>query len=432
MINLVIILAIIIAIGISYKTNINMGFFAIAFAYIIGCFLLNIKPAQVIGMWPTNVFFVILATSLFYNFAFVNGTLEKLSGYLLYACRKIPAVLPYAIFFVATLIAAVGAGYFTVMVLITPLALLITKKAGMDPMVGALSSNYGAMIGASFMVSANGVVYRSLMESGGYGNSAFTYSIGIFVVSLIVAVFMIGGLILYSKKKNIVGNNLDIKKPEPFDKKQKINLYLIIIMVITVLIPPILHLIAPKNSVITFINSRIDIGLIAIVFATIASMAHLADGKKVIAKVPWNTLLLVSGVGILISVAVKAGTIKLLASWVSGSIPLTLIPIAVTGIGIVMSFFASLIGVVIPALFPVIPSIAQATGINPMLLYICIVIGAQASTISPFSTGGAMVMGYSETDEERNSMFKKELFRALPVCSAAALLMTVIISFIIK
>jgi di/tricarboxylate transporter len=243
---------------------------------------------------------------------------------------------------------------------------------------------------------------------------------------------MVGASMFLFKGKNKVDKALDIQKPEPFDKKQRINLYLIVIMVVIVLVPPVLNIISPKNASIAFINSKVDIGLVAIIFAVIASAFHLADEKKVIAKVPWTTLILVSGVGILISVAVKAGTLKLLAGWVSGNIPTLLIPIAVSAIGTIMCFFASLIGVVIPALFPIIPGIAHATGINPVLLYTCVVIGAQAATLSPFSTGGAMVMGYGENDEERKELFNKELFRALPACTAAALIMTIVISIIIK
>ena len=44
--------------------------------------------------------------SLFYNFALVNGTLEKTARYLLYACRRFPGLLPFAIYLAAAGIAA--------------------------------------------------------------------------------------------------------------------------------------------------------------------------------------------------------------------------------------------------------------------------------------------------------------------------------------
>ena len=91
---ILIILAIVLAVYLGYKTKINTGFFCIAFAYIIGCFVVGLKTKDLIGMWPTSTMFVILSVSLFYNFAAINGTLEKLSGSLLYACRSFPACCP--------------------------------------------------------------------------------------------------------------------------------------------------------------------------------------------------------------------------------------------------------------------------------------------------------------------------------------------------
>ena len=108
MISFLIVLAIIVSIFLGYKTKINTGFFAIGFAYLIGCFALNLGASKVIAMWPIKIFFVIFSVSLFYNFPMTNGTLEKLSQHMLYKTRKIPHLLPFAIFFCATLIAALG------------------------------------------------------------------------------------------------------------------------------------------------------------------------------------------------------------------------------------------------------------------------------------------------------------------------------------
>lgn len=53
---------------------------------------------ELIACWSTSTMFVILAVSLFYNFAAVNGTLEKMSSYLLYSCRAFPGLLSFALF----------------------------------------------------------------------------------------------------------------------------------------------------------------------------------------------------------------------------------------------------------------------------------------------------------------------------------------------
>ena len=125
MLSILIIGAIAVSVAIGYKTKFNTGFFAIAFAYLIGCFALGMKPKAVIAGWPVSTMFVIFSVSLFYNFALVNGTLEKTARYLLYACRKIPGLLPFALYFASAGIAALGAGFFTVMAFMAPITLLI-------------------------------------------------------------------------------------------------------------------------------------------------------------------------------------------------------------------------------------------------------------------------------------------------------------------
>ena len=407
MISLVVVLAIAVSIALGYRTKINTGFFAICFAYIIGCFFLNLKSSEVISMWPISIFFVIFAVSLFYNFALVNGTLEKLSMHLLYGCRRFPHMLPFAIFFAATLIAGLGAGFFTVMAFMAPIALLLCDKIGMSKMVGAMAVNYGALAGANFMTSQSGIIFRSLITAAGYPDTAFAYTTAIFVTTMIIPVLVISGLILFTNNKKTLSQNLTIAKPESFDRKQKTTLYLIILMMVIVLAAPISHMILPHNKIITFINSKMDIGLIAIVLSVVAFMLKLGDEKKVIANVPWSTLIMICGVGMLISVAIKAGTIKILASWIGTNVPIFMVPIAMCIVGGIMSFFSSTLGVVTPALFPIVPSIVAATGINPMILFTCIVIGAQATAISPFSSGGSMSLGACANEEDRTGLFSE-------------------------
>lgn len=279
MLSLIIIISIAVAIAIGYKTGINTGFFAMAFAYLIGCFGLNLKAAEVIKMWPISIFFVIFAVSLFYNFALLNGTLEKLANHLLYACRKVPRILPYALFLAAAVIAALGAGFFTVMAFMAPITLILCDKTGLNKMVGAVAANYGALGGANFMTSQSGIIFRGLMDKAGFVEGSFGYATSIFVTTMIIPFIVITFLMIVTNNKSLSGE-LDIAKPEIFDGKQKITLNLIILMVAIVLAGPILHLVMPANQAITFINSKLDIGLIAIIFAVICLLLNLGDQKE--------------------------------------------------------------------------------------------------------------------------------------------------------
>ncbi len=423
MINGIVILAIIIAIALGYKTKINTGFFGMAFAYLIGTFMLDLKPGDVIKMWPVSIFFVILAISLFYNFAMSNGTLEKLSQHMLYRTRRFPRLLPIAIFIAATIIAALGAGFFAVMAFFAPITIILCRKTGLNPLIGALAVNYGALCGNNFMVSPGGVVFIGLMSQAGYESTAYMNEFGVFLASFVIPLIVLAVMILVTKHET--SGAVEISEPEAFDTKQSRTLTLIFLMVATVLLFPVLHMIFPKAAMLTSLNKTIDVGLVAILFTIIGLFLKIGDEKDIIKNVPWGTIIMICGVGMLISVAIKAGTVKMIASFVSSSIPVPLVPIVMAVIGGFMSFFSSTMGVVTPALFPLVPGLESATGIPAVILFSSIVIGAQATAISPFSSGGSLMLS-AVGDEERESMFNQLMFKGAPICLGAAILYAIL------
>ncbi|MCI6885758.1 MAG: SLC13 family permease, partial [Lachnospiraceae bacterium] len=301
----------------------------------------------------------------------------------------------------------------------------------MDQLTGAVAINCGALSGANFMTSGSGIIFRGLMDESGYANSSFSYTAVIFVTSVIFSLLLIAWFRFIPKSNRSIGKGMEFEKPGMFDREQKINLYLMIAMILVVLVFPILHIILPEVQIITYINGKIDVGLVAIVFSVIALFLKLAPQKEVISRVPWNTIIMICGVGMLINVAIKAGTIDMLAAWAGGSLPAWIVPIAFSVIGAIMSFFSSTLGVVCPALYPLVPTLAETTGIAPVVLFTCIVIGAQSSAISPFSSGGSLVLGSCTTEEERNEMFPKLLFLAVPVSVLSAMVFNLILSLML-
>ncbi|WP_238972538.1 SLC13 family permease (plasmid) [Fusobacterium vincentii] len=428
MISLIVILTIVISIFLGYKLKINTGFFAMAFAYIIGCYILNLKPTEVISMWPIRIFYTIFSVSLFYNFAMVNGTLENLSQHLIYSTRKVPYLLPLAIFFAATFIAALGAGYFTVLAFFGPVTLILCDKTGLNKLIGAIAVNYGSLAGANFMTSASGIIFKGLIENTAFSENSYYFTTLIFLATFLLPIIVISILIFFNLNRHT--KHLEIDIPNNFNKSQKETLFLILVMVVIVLIIPILVKIFPTNTTFKFINSKMDIGLIAILFSIIAFIRKLGNEKEIIAKVPWNTLIMICGVGMLISVAIKAGTIDLLSSWIGTNIPKLLIPIVICIVAGIMSFFSSTLGVVAPSLFPIVPVIAATSQLNPALLFVSIILGAQATSISPFSSGGSLILS-SSNDEEREELFNQLMFKGVFICLTGAVILSVIMGILL-
>ena len=422
-------IALAVSIGLGYKTKINIGFFTIVFAYLIGCFGMGLKPSEVIELWPVKIFFIILSVTLFYNFALANGALEKLASHLLYKCRKFPQFLPLAIFFAATIIAGLGAGFYTVLAFMAPITLLLCKKTNMNMVIGGMAANYGALAGANFMTSQSGIIFRSLMENTSISSqTAFSYSSGIFVLTLIIPIAVLGIYTLWNRKSNSIV--IEDQKPEPFDKKQKQSIFLIVLMMSIVLVFPILHLVFPDVKTISFLNSKIDIAFLAITFSLISLLVKLADEKKVIALVPWGTLIMICGVGMLIALGVKLGIITTLSEWLANNVPVWVIPVLLCLISAIMSVFSSTLGVVAPTLFPIVPALALTSGLNPLVLFICIVVGAQSTAISPFSSGGSLIMASAPADIDKTKFFNQLLFKAIPVGVIAALIAIFALKFV--
>ncbi|MFM2481940.1 hypothetical protein [Celerinatantimonas sp. YJH-8] len=95
-----------------------------------------------------------------------------------------------------------------------------------------------------------------------------------------------------------------------------------------------------------------------------------------------------------------------------------------------MSLLASMLGVVTPVLFPLVPAIAQHLMINLMVLFICIVTGTQATSISPFFSGGSLLLGACPDEQKRHCLFSQLLLRAAPPDFIAALVFNLLFALI--
>lgn len=427
---LLIILVIALSIGLGEKFNVNTGFLAAVFAYLIGCFVLGMKTSEVLATWPTKLMMVIFAIGLFFNFAVCNGTLNKIAGLILYRFRNQQVILPLVLYFVTALVSGMGAAFFTSVAVMGAIAMALCNESKMNRMIAAMSVTFGALSGANFMVSAHGVLFNGLLSETEVAAQAAEITQDIFIVSFIYPIIVIAAMIIFDRK-NADASALNIEKPEPFTHKQKVNLVLIILMMAIALIFPILGQFI-DNEQVDYLASHVDVSFLALIFAVIAYFLKLApDPKEVMAKVPWDTIWLVGGVGMLIDVAVGAGAIDMLASLIT-MIPAPLVAVCVCVIAGIMSIFSSTLGVVAPLMFPMIAGICAASGLSAPLIGVSIIIGSQSTSVAPFSTGGALILGSSDLEgEEQNKFYNDLLFKATPLGLVLAMACSAVLMFIL-
>ncbi|WBW50062.1 SLC13 family permease [Peptoniphilus equinus] len=428
--NTLIILAIITTIFIGYKYRYNVGIIAILFAYLFGAFGLDLSPQDILGLWPMKIFFVIFAVSLFYNFAVVNGTMDRLAGHLLYRFRHFPNAIYLIIYAVSVILSAMGAGFFTVMAVFCPIAMRICKRSNKNILIGAQAVNWGASGGANLMTSGSGIVFQGLLVEQGFEHP-FSMGIPIFLFTIIYPFILLLGYLVYERLTGrSTTDSIAVTKPEPYTSKQKINIVLIIFTILLALVFPFLTLYT-SNPLIHTINGKIDIGLVCAGMSVVALLLGLGDQKEVLTRVPWNTIVMLCGMGMLIEVAIAAGLSDQIGHFMNANVPPLLLPVSFCLVAGAMSFFSSTLSVVTPALFPVVGAmVALNPSLNPELLFTAVVAGSLCTNISPFSSAGSLMQMSAPTEADREVLFDKQLLVGMPLSYAVCTAFVFILTFI--
>ena len=197
---------------------------------------------------------------------------------------------------------------------------------------------------------------------------------------------------------------------------QKKTFALILVLVVLMVVPSLLGNLG--LSALAALSRKLDISLVCIVLATVAALLKLADAKTVVTRhIPWNTLMMLAGVSMLVGVASEGGAVDLIGSWIGGIVPMFVL---LSGF---MSVFSAGSSVVVPTLFVLVPSVlTTAVGVNYHALYAGIAIGANASAVSPFSGGGSLTLANIKQDDIREKMFLPLILSAAALVLVAAVL----------
>lgn len=408
-------LGIVIAIALGYKFGVNMGITGIVFAYIVGCFMMGMKVKDVVALWPTSVAFQLMSITLFFGFAVTNGTMQTVANHLLYAVRNQTWMIAFAIYFIAIILGALGCPPPAANAIMAVIGFSIGLPAGLHPLIIAWAVCHGANIGACLPWAASGSVVSATIASVGYEAEAVTmaweFVISYFLITLLLLV------VLYFVFKGNQLKAIKLDKPVPFSAVHKKNLVIIGIVVGLVVIP---GLIPGLKS----FARLCDIQMLGMIGFIICSLMKLADEKKVIKAVPWNTIILVGGISMLMSVAKEAGVVDLLSAWLNNSVPQFAVSAFLSLLGGFLSFFSGGVNTVFPMLAPIVPSLAAGGG-KPVTLFIAILLGACYTALSPFSTGGAIFMSNCQDEEVRGKLIGGQLgLAALGLVASIVLALT--------
>ena len=398
--------ALFVAILVSCVSRLNVGFLSFAFAFVIGLAFAGMRVADVAAGFPVSLFLTLVAVTLLFAQARVNGTLDKLARLSLRLSRGNAGLIPIVFFGLGLLLAMIGPGNIAATALLAPIAMDVAGKAGIPGFLMAMMLVNGANAGGLSPFSPTGLIAIDLLKKIGlpgvewqsFFNTLISHSIVAFL-----GYFTFGGTKLFTKKTTEAGD-LCRARVEPFDHKQRLTLWVIGALV---------------ASVICF---RVDIMIGAFVGAVVLSLLKAADEEQAIKAIPWSVILMVSGVTVLIALMEKTGGMDLFTSLLarfSTQGTVTGIIAFVTG---VISVYSSTSGVVLPAFLPVIPGlIVKLGGGDPMAIASSIIVGANLVDVSPLSTLGALCIAHAPANLDRTQLFNQLLAWGLSMAVVGAI-----------
>lgn len=397
--------AIVLAIVIGTLKKVNIGVLGMVFAYIIGCLILKLSPMELIAMFPLKILFITMSTTLFFGFAVENGTVNALADHILFRSKNHPWAIPIVLTVAAMILGMIGADTTSVVVALAPMGFVLSKKINFHPLLVVIGVGAFAAVGSGMPWSAVGSLCRGIVSQSFAPEEAFSMvNASAWALAIIYAIVFV---VAYFVLKGYKADKVEMEKPEPFTAIQRKNLVIIGIVLAVVIIPLIINSIA-ANPVTMWMKTNFDMQLVAIVGAGACALLKLADERTVITKrVPWGLIIMVGGISMIIGLMQATGVIDMISQVISDNVGSSAIQPVIVTIGSILSFVTSgVTGALIP-FTPMLSGISAASGVSATSLYACLGASVVLTSLSPFSMGGAFILGFADQSEQKKLMVQQ-------------------------
>ena len=399
-------IALLIAIVVSVTTSLNIGTLAIGLSLIVGSYIGGVKIPDIIKGYPTSLFILLAGTTYLFAIAQTNGTLEKITKYAIKAVRGNVAMLPIVLFFLAFGLSAMGPGQITISALLAPPAMLLAGEVGISPLLMALVVGNGAQAGAMSPIAPPGIISASLLAKMGVTDVGVVLWMNMLITHVavsILAYFLFGGIQLLRTKDTGQRESLKSIQVEPFNRSQILTIIGVLVLII---------------GAVFF---KLDIGMGGFMIGALLSLFRCVDEGKAIKAMPWGTILMVTGVTVLVQLMSTVGGMDLFAALIAKmSTAYTVTLVAGFWSGLV-SAYASTTGVILPAFLPMAkPLLEQVGGTDLMALLSSIIVCGFVVDLSPLSTTGAVFIANAPANADKTKLFRNMLIWGLSMSVVGA------------
>ncbi|QQS44459.1 C4-dicarboxylate ABC transporter [Candidatus Roizmanbacteria bacterium] len=386
------------------KPKLNVGLIAIALSFLVGSFFAGLTDKEIAVLFPSNLFLMLVGVTSFFGVAEQNGLLDGIAARSIRLIRGRRELLPIVFFIFSFVLSAIGPGNIAATAVLAPIGMGLAYKLKANQLLMAILIVTGANAGAFSPVAPTGVILSGLASDIQAGETKTILQV--FAMSaLIQSVSALLAYVLFNRiqKKQEPAKEIPCEECIPLTSYQ----WLSVGAILTVLAATILF--------------DVSLGLATFTGALLLMLFDTNIAEKVVARIPWETILLVTGVSILIGVMEKAGGLEMATDILAAYTPQGLIHAALAFITGLVSAYSSSSGVVMPAFIPLIPGIIEKMGAgNPVTMLIAIAVGSHMVDVSPLSTLGALCIANAK--EDRQKLFQRLMIWGLSMAVFGSIL----------
>lgn len=394
-------IALVVALVVSCVSSVNIGFIAVVLAWIVGA-IGDRTVAQVLGGFPVALFLTLVGVTLLFSQAQVNGTLDRLASPAIRLCRGNAGVVPLMFFALTALLSSIGPGNIAATALMAPIAMAAAGRYAIPAFLMAIMVANGASAGSVSPFAPNGIVVNRIAANIGLPDHAWSIYANNFIAHAVVSIsayLLFGGWRLFMR-----GSNAPVSEGEDAAVSQAAL--------------PVLRFewrhtftaLVIAGLILGVVVLQLNVGMVALAGAVLVTLVRAADESEAVRQMPWNAIMMVSGVTTLVALLETTGGMDLFASYLARfatPASATAVTAFVTG---VVSIYSSTTGVVLPAFLPLIPRlIEQMGGGDPMALLSSMIVGGHLVDLSPVSTLGALCVAAAPPGTNLRTLFNQLL-----------------------
>lgn len=406
---LVLLILLLAAIVIGFARNCNVGILSIAFAMLLGV-VYKLNVSDIIAGFSSSLF--IQMVGITYLFAIINGngTLELLAKKMVGLVGKHTHLIPFVMFALGFIICAVGPGAIPSLAIVPVIAIPVAISAGVNPIMTAVIGDLGVMSGRMSPLTPESAVVRELMKEQGMKGNTLPIMLSLTITALVVAVLVYVYYKGWQVDTSVHGKQEKLPK---FNVHQWLSLLGLLVLAVGAL----------------FLSW--NVGLTGFLVGSVLIILGSGEEKKAVSAIPWNVILMVMGVGILMNIISLSGGIDIMVGALEKVMSQRTASMIMAVAAGIMSFFSSGLGVVFPTLIPTASGLSASLGVDAVQMVAVIVIGGTVSGFTPISTTGALIMaGVAQQENAEERFPQNRLFVELFAVSFIALAVLALFAFI--